>query len=118
MILDLHTAWAWVVVVGNALAGLWCLGAHWWPPLRVRAIWAFVVLMEATIFVQVALGVYMVAVEDITAPGMHMFYGFISIVAVAVIYGYRTQLRAWQFLLYGSGGMFLAGLGIRSMLLG
>ena len=118
MILEAHTAWAWVVVVGNAIGGLWCLGAHWWAPLRVRAIWAFVVLMEATIFVQVALGVWMVAVQDIAAPGMHMFYGFISIVTVAVLYGYRTQVRAWQYLLYGFGGLFLMGLGIRAMLLG
>ncbi len=118
MTLDLHTCWAWVVVIGNAIAGLWCLGAHWWPPLRVRPLWAFVVLMELTIFVQVALGVYMVAVEDIPAPGMHQFYGFIAIITVAILYGYRVQLRAWQYLLYGFGGLFLMGLGIRAMLLG
>jgi hypothetical protein len=116
--LDLHTAWAWVVVVGNALAGLWCLGAHWLPPLRVRGMWAVVAVMQVTIFVQVILGVYLVAVEDIGAPGMHEFYGWISIVTVALLYGYRTQVRAWQYLLYGFGGLFLMGLGIRAMLLG
>jgi hypothetical protein len=117
VILDLHDLWSWVVVIGNGIGGAWCLAAHWWAPLRVRALWAFVVLIELTIFVQVALGVYLVAVEDMTAPGMHMFYGFISIVSVAVLYGYRTQVRAWQFLLYGCGGLFLMGLGIRAMFL-
>lgn len=117
MILDAHDWWSWVVVVGNALAGVWCLGAHWWAPLRVRALWIFVVVIELTIFVQVALGVYLVAVEDRTAPGMHMFYGFISIVSVALLYSYRAQVRAWQYLLYGFGGLFLMGLGIRAMLL-
>ena len=117
-VLELHTWWAWVVVVGNAVAGLWCLGAHWLPALRVKAIWVLTTIVQLTIFVQVALGVYMVAVEDIAAPGMHQFYGFISIIAVAIIYGYRVQIRAWQYLLYGFGGLFLMGLGIRAMLLG
>ena len=51
------------------------------------------------------------------APGMRMFYGFISIVSVAILYAYRTQVRAWQYLLYGLGGLFLMGLGIRAMFL-
>ena len=116
-LLELHTVWAWVVVVGNALAGAWCLGAHWWAPMRVRGMWGAVVTVQVTIFVQVILGVYLVAAEGIEAPGMHMFYGFISIVAVAILYGYRSQLRAWQYLLYGLGGLFLMGLGIRAMFL-
>ncbi len=117
MTLDLHDWWSWVVVIGNAIAGLWCLGAHWVPALRVKAIWIFVILMQITIFVQVASGVYLVAVEDIPAPGMHMFYGFISLITVAILYAYRTQLRAQQFLLYGFGGLFLMGLGLRAMFL-
>ena len=117
MILDLHDLWSWVVVIGNGSAGLWCIGAHWWPPLRVRGLWAAVVVVQATIFVQVALGVYMVAVQGIDAPGMHMFYGFISLISVAILYAYRTQVRAWQYLLYGFGGLFLMGLGIRAMFL-
>jgi hypothetical protein len=117
VILELHDLWSWVVVVGNGLAGLWCLGAHWVPALRVRALWAAVAVVQVTIFVQVALGVYMVAVQDIPAPGMHMFYGFISLVAVGILYAYRNQLRAQAFLLYGFGGLFLMGLGIRAMFL-
>jgi hypothetical protein len=117
VILDLHDLWSWVVVVGNGLAGLWCLGAHWLPALRVKALWVAVVVVEVTIFVQVALGVYMVAVQGVEAPAMHMFYGFISLVTVGILYAYRTQLRAQMYLLYGFGGLFLMGLGIRAMVL-
>lgn len=117
MIGNLHATWAWVVIVGNGVAGLWCLGAHWWPPLRVKVLWGFVVFMELTIFVQAGLGVYMMAVQGISAPAMHTFYGFIAIVSVAILYGYRTQVRAWQYLLYGFGGLFLMGLGIRALTL-
>jgi hypothetical protein len=115
---ELHVYWAWVVVLGNAFAGLWCLGAHWSPRLRVRGMWGVVAVVQVTIFVQVILGVYMVAVERIEAPAMHMFYGFVALVTVALLYGYRTQVRAWQYLLYGFGGLFLMGLGIRAMTLG
>jgi hypothetical protein len=115
--LDLHVWWAWVVVIGNGISGAWCLAAHWWAPLRVRVIWAAVVVVEASIFLQVAIGVWLVTVEGVPAPGIHMFYGFISLVAVAILYGYRVQLRAHQYLLYGVGGWFLMGLGIRSMFL-
>lgn len=117
MILDLHDQWSWVVVIGNGLAGVWCLAAHWTPALRVRAMWAAVVVVQVTIFVQVALGVYLVAVEDIPASAMHMFYGFVSLVAVGILYAYRTQMRAQMYLLYGFGGLFLMGMSIRAMFL-
>ncbi len=115
--LDFHGTWGLVVIIANAIAGLWCLGAHWIRALRVPAIWGFVIVVQATIFIQVGLGVYLVAVDGMTAPGMHMFYGFISIVAIAILYAYRTQLRAWQYLLYGCGGLFLMGLGLRAYFL-
>jgi hypothetical protein len=117
LILEVHDQWSWVVVVGNGLAGTWCLAAHWTPALRVRAMWAAVIVVQVSIFVQVALGVYMVAVQDIPAPGIHMFYGFISLVAVGILYAYRVQMRAQMYLLYGFGGLFLMGLGIRAMFL-
>lgn len=117
MILDLHDWWSWVVVVGNGLVGVWCLAAHRFRAVRVPAIWVAVVLVQLTVFVQVALGVYMVAVQDIPAPGIHMFYGFISLVAIGILYAYRQQLAAQAFVLYGFGGLFLMGLGIRAMFL-
>ena len=38
-LLDAHTSFAWFVVVGNGVAGLWALAAHWLEPLRGRALW-------------------------------------------------------------------------------
>lgn len=113
-----HTQWAWMVIIGNALGGVWCLGAHWIPALRVRALWWFVVFAELTVFVQVILGVYLVAGQGFKAPQFHMFYGFVAIITVAILYSYRNQVRAYQYLLYGFGGLFLMGLGIRAMLVG
>lgn len=107
-----------MVILSNALAGIWALGAHWLEPLRVKALWWFVGLAEATIAVQVILGVVLVAGEGIKAPQFHMFYGFVALIAVALLYSYRFQIRAWQYLLYGFGSLFLMGLGIRAVLVG
>ncbi len=107
-----------MMIFSNALAGVWSLGAHWIPALRVKALWWFVALAEATIAVQVILGVVLVAGEGIKAPQFHMFYGFVALISVALLYSYRFQIRAWQYLLYGFGSLFLMGLGIRAVLVG
>lgn len=117
-LLDLHTQWAWFVIIGNGLAGLWSLGAHRFEVLRSRALWAFVLVAQLTVFVQVGLGVALVNREKLEFPAFHAFYGFVGIMAVAIIYSYRNQMRHRLYLLYGLGGLFLMGLGIRAMLVG
>lgn len=69
-------------------------------------------------FVQVGLGVAVVSREGIEAPELHMFYGFVTLVAIAILYAYRAQLHDRLHLLYGFGGLFVMGLGIRAMVLG
>jgi hypothetical protein len=117
-VLDAHAALAWAVVVANALAGLWALGAHRLPALRHRSLWWFTLAAELTIVAQVVLGVVLVAVEDRAAPQFHMFYGFVALASVGIIYSYRQQLTAYVYLLYGLGGLFLMGLAIRAMVIG
>jgi hypothetical protein len=117
-LLEVHEGWSWVVVVGNGLAGLWAGAAHWLPSLRTRALWWFTLFVELAVFVQVGLGVGMVAGQGRKAPQFHMFYGFVAIIAVGVIYSYRHQLHHRLYLLYGGGGLFIMGLGIRAMLVG
>jgi hypothetical protein len=115
-LLDVHAGWAWVVVIGNGLAGVWALGAHWLPWLRTRALWWFTVFAELAVFVQVGLGVGLVAGQKLKAPKFHLFYGFVAIIAVGILYSYRQQIRHRLYLLYGGGGLFVMGLGIRAML--
>jgi hypothetical protein len=100
------------------LAGLWALGAIKVPALRSRALWWFTGIAEATVFVQVILGVWLVAREKLVAPQFHMFYGFVAIISVAILYSYRQQLKHRLYLLYGLGGLFVMGLGIRAMIVG
>jgi len=118
MLLDLHKAWAWVVIFGNALAGIWALGAHKLPQLRSRALWWFTAAVQLAIFVQVSMGVALVNHNKLEFPQFHAFYGFVAIITVAIIYSYRAQLKKKVYLLYGFGGLFLMGLSIRAMLVG
>jgi len=118
MLRDLHVSWSWVVIIGNALAGIWALAAHKVTQLRSRALWWFTGLVQFAVFVQVALGVALVNKHKIGFPQFHAFYGFVAIIAIAIIYSYRAQLKTRVYLLYGFGGLFLMGLGIRAMLVG
>jgi hypothetical protein len=118
LLLDIHESWAWVVVVANGLAGLWALAAHQWPIVRVRPLWWFTIAAELTMLVQVIFGVILINRYEIEAPEFHMFYGFVALIAIAILYSYRSQLKHRIHLLYGFGSLFVMGLGIRAMLLG
>jgi hypothetical protein len=115
---NLHTSWAWVVIMGNALAGIWALSAHKVVALRSRALWWFTAFTQISVFIQVILGVIMVNRDKLEFPQFHAFYGFVAIIAIAIIYSYRAQLKSRVYLLYGFGGLFLMGLSIRAMLVG
>ncbi|HMQ26822.1 MAG TPA: hypothetical protein PKA98_12605 [Acidimicrobiales bacterium] len=115
--LRLHADWAWVVVAVNAVAGTWALVAQWVPRARVRALWWLLVAGWATVAVQVVLGVQLTAGEGLDAPEFHEFYGFVALISVALIYSYRAQVKEYQHLLYGVGGLFLMGLALRAIYL-
>ena len=117
-LLEVHTSWSWIMIVGNGLAGVWALVAHKNVALRSRALWWFTSIVQVAVFVQVVLGVAVVNRDKIEYPAFHAFYGFVAIIAIAIIYSYRAQLKSKMYLLYGFGGLFIMGLGIRAMLVG
>jgi len=117
MVRDIHETWAWVVVIGNGLAGLWALAANGFAVMRVRALWWFIGAAQMAVVVQAFLGAVMVGKYKVPLPQFHAFYGFFAIIAIAIIYSYRFQMKHRLYLLYGFGSLFVMGLGIRSMVL-
>ena len=111
----MHADFSWVVVLSNALVGLWALAAHRDQRWRTRSLWRATLVAELTIVVQVALGTALVAIDDREVAQMHAFYGFVALASVGIIYSYRQQIAAHVHLLYGLGGLFLMGLAIRAM---
>ena len=117
MIADAHMVLAWVVVAANGLAGAWALMAHYVEAARHRALWVFVAAAQVLLFVEVAVGVARLQQLEGEPAEFHTFYGFLTLIAVAILYGYRTQLSHMRYLLYGGGSLFIMGLAIRAMLL-
>jgi quinol-cytochrome oxidoreductase complex cytochrome b subunit len=110
-----HDGWAWVMVISNGLAGVWALAAHQFPVARTKWLWWFTGVAQVTVVVQAVSGAVMVGTYDVPLPEFHAFYGFVAIIAVAIIYSYRVQMQHRLYLLYGFGGLFVMGLGIRAM---
>ena len=70
-------------------------------------------------FVQVVLGVLTLRSTGIERDRVefHMFYGFVALISIAILFAYREQLKERLYLLYGLGGLWVMGLGIRAMVL-
>ena len=112
-----HDWFSWVVMLANAVAGGWALGAHFRARLSGWPLWAFIVVAQGTVFAQVIVGVVYENRSGADPGDLHRLYGFAAIAAVAVIYAYRIQLANRRELLYAGGSFFLAGLAIRAMIL-
>jgi hypothetical protein len=114
-----HRAGAWVLIGANAAAGAGSLVAHVRAGWRRRELWAVIVLAQLTAFFQAFVGVVLVTRYDRTLAQLHGLYGFTAIIAVGVLYSYRTSpfMRGKEYLLYGLGCLFIMGLGIRELFL-
>src|SRR5260370_12679793 len=67
-LLDVHAAWAWVLIISNGLSGLWALGPHRWPAFRTRALWWFTVFPDLSVFVQAGLALGLLPGPTLNAP--------------------------------------------------
>jgi len=105
------------MVVSNLVAGLWGVGAHWLPALRRRELWWVTAAAQVSVAIQALLGVLVLQVDGREVEQLHVIYGFVSLASVGILYSYRQQIIQWQYLLYGCGGLFLMGMGIRGMIL-
>lgn len=117
---DLHVAVGWFLILSNAAVGCWALAAQYVEPLRRRALWWAIGVAEVSAFVSAILGVVIVNRYEIELDQFHALYGFTTIVAIGILYSYRTSpfINDKQYVLYGLGSLFIMGLGIRALFLG
>jgi uncharacterized membrane protein YeaQ/YmgE (transglycosylase-associated protein family) len=116
---DAHVATGWFLIVSNGVVGAWALAAHLLPALRHRALWWATGVAQVSTIVVAVFGALIVNVDGVELDSFHALYGFSTIFAVAILYSYRNSpfIADKLHLLYGFGGLFIMGLGIRSLFL-
>ncbi len=117
--IDIHSGLGWFLIVSNAVVGVWALAAQYVEPLRLRAMWWAIGVAQVSVFVVAIVGALLANEEGRVLDDFHALYGFTTIIAVGILYSYRTSpfIRDKQYLLYGFGSLFIMGLGIRALFL-
>lgn len=114
-----HEYAGWSLIVVNAVAGVWALAAHRLPNAGGRPLWAVVVVGQLLAFVMAFSGVLLLRDDGVVLDQFHALYGFSAVIAVGILYSYRSSpfMRGKEYLLYGLGSLFIMGLGIRNLYL-
>lgn len=117
---DVHRWLAWFMIGSNALVGVWAMTAQYVPSLRHRVLWWVTAVAQVSTIVVAAVGALIVNRRGVELDSFHALYGFSTIFAVAILYSYRNSpfVSDKVHLLYGCGGLFIMGLGLRAMFLG
>ena len=116
---DAHWVGAWVLIGANAVAGAGALVAHLRPAWRGRPLWALIVVAQLAALFQAIGGVVLSSRYDQELDQLHALYGFSALIAVGILYSYRSSpfMRGKEHLLYGLGCLFIMGLGLRELVL-
>ena len=115
----IHEALGWFLIGSNALVGAWALAAQYLAPLRRAVMWWAIGVAQLSVFAVAIVGVLLAKEDGRSLDDFHALYGFTTIVAVGILYSYRTSpfIKDKQYLLYGFGSLFIMGLGIRALFL-
>ena len=78
-----------------------------------------IIVAQLTAFAQAITGTILIARDDLQPARLHALYGFSAVIAVGILYSYRTSpfMKGKQYLLYGLGCLFIMGLGLRELVL-
>ncbi len=116
---DAHVVAAWFLIISNAFVGLWAVIAQYVPQIRHRVLWIATLVAQLSTLVVAGIGALIVNRKGVELDSFHALYGFSTIFAVAILYSYRSSpfIADKIHLLYGCGGLFIMGLGIRNLYL-
>lgn len=116
---DIHVVAAWFLIVSNAFVGVWALVAQYVPRIRHRVLWWATLVAQLSTIAVAVIGALIVNQNGVELDSFHALYGFSTIFAVAILYSYRNSpfIADKVHLLYGCGGLFIMGLGIRNLFL-
>ncbi len=113
---DLHRWLGWFLIGSNAAVGVWAVAAQYTVAIRHRVLWWATAIAQVSTIVVATTGAVIVNRQGVELDSFHALYGFSTIFAVAILYSYRNSpfISDKIHLLYGCGGLFIMGLGIRA----
>lgn len=116
-LLSWHRWLAWGLIVANGAVGGWALAAHYRRRLGGRPLWAAIAGAQLFAFAEAITGAVLMTRYDREPARLHALYGFSAVIAVGILYSYRTtpSMRGKEYLLYAGGSLFIMGLGIRAL---
>jgi len=111
-----HSVWGWVAIVTDTVAGFYGIGSAILKHVPGRILRVAVGAAIVASLIQVTVGVALYALGE--RPGrMHVFYGVLTAISLAVIYVYRGEMNGKRAALrWGLFCLFLAGLGLRAVM--
>lgn len=117
---ELHDVLAWVVIGLNAVVGAWFVAGQYLAALQHRIVWVATMVAQLPVFAVAITGAILGSRDGIELDDMHALYGFSGIIAIGILYSYRSSdfIRDRQWLMYGIGSWFIMGLGLRNLVLG
>lgn len=112
-----HINWAYVVVVLNLIVGLWGLLFLRKRERAPRSFWYAIGAGQLALAVQVGLGLALTQ-QFGNPPGLHMFYGFVVLIAAILTYAFRGEGARRTILVFSSAAVFIGAVSIRAMITG
>lgn len=109
-----HANWAYVVVGLNLVVGVWGIGWVRRSLPTPSAFWPLTYAGQGAIAVQAVLGT--VLHQDTPAPTIHVFYGFVVLIAAAVAWAFRSRDEQRNVTIFSAIAIFVAAVsGIRGI---
>ncbi len=85
VLLSWHRGLAWGLIIANATAGLWSLGAHYERRLRGRLLWGAILVAQLFAVAQAIVGSVLMSRYDLEPARLHALYGFSALIAVGIL---------------------------------
>lgn len=112
--LAFHRNWAYVVIALNLAAGLWGLFTGIRKREAPRPLWPAIVAGQVALGVQVVVGV--VLYQSRKPPGLHLFYGFVVLIAAVLSYAFRSYSPRQTLLISSGIAVFIGAVSVRAVI--
>ena len=109
-----HKVWYMFAIASTGLVGMWGLGLAITRSTPRRAFEIARGASIGAILLQIVAGVYLYSNGVRPGNAIHVFYGVVIFVTLALVYVYRTTMARKPALTYGLLLLFVMGLGLRA----